>query len=90
MQFGDIASRRKICYRARMDIDFSTFVAAIFAGNLLTAAFLWGMSRASRYKSDAETPWLVLGAIALPLLFLLGSFYLNLDLPPPLAALAAQ
>ena len=52
-------------------MGFDEMIAAVFIGNVLTAAFLWAASRASRYKEDKEIPWLVLGGLALPLAFVL-------------------
>lgn len=65
-----------------------TLIAAVFIGNILAAAFVWGMARAARYKTDSEIPWLVYAALILPVLFVLGALVTAEGLPPPLAALA--
>ena len=70
-------------------MDISDLIAGVFAGNLLTAAFLWGAMQSRRFKG-ADAPWLVLAALALPLLFALGSFIVAGELPPSLDALAAR
>lgn len=64
-------------------------IAAVFAGNVLTAAFLAAMSRALR-SPDEKHSWLVLAGLGLPLLFCLAVVLTAEDLPPFLAALAAQ
>lgn len=44
--------------------------AGVFLGNMMSAAFIWGMSRAKNYKG-ADAPWLVIGAGLFPLSFFL-------------------
>ncbi len=62
-------------------------IAAVLAGNLLSAAFLAAMSKALR--EQAENPsWLTLAGLFLPLLFLLSMVIIAEGPPPFLAALA--
>jgi hypothetical protein len=67
-----------------MEINFSVLVAAVFCGNVFTAIFLWGVSRASRAKKgeEADLPWLVLMAFtAPPALFVLTLIAAGSQLP---------
>lgn len=74
-----------------LGMDIITFVAAgVFLGNILTAAFIWSMSRAARYKEDKEIPSLVLMGLALPIIFFLIALFSTGSLPPFLAALGPQ
>ena len=72
-----------------MDLTFTQMVAAIFAGNLLTAAFLIAMQHANRQKYG-EHSWLVLAGLGLPLVFALFAAITAVGPPPFLAALASQ
>ncbi len=74
---------------ARLDLTFSQMVAAIFVGNMLSAAFLIAMQYANKQKYG-EHGWLVLAGLGLPLLFALGAAITAVGPPPFLAALAAQ
>lgn len=65
-------------------------IAAVFAGNVLTAAFLAAMSKALRPPNDANPSWLVLAGLGLPLLFFIGAFLTAEGPPPFLAALMPQ
>lgn len=72
-------------------MDIITFVAAgVFLGNILTAAFIWSMSRAARYKEDREIPGLVLMGLLLPLLFFIVILISAGARLPFLAALGLQ
>lgn len=65
-------------------------IAAVFAGNVLTAAFLAAMSKALRPPNDTNPSWLVLAGLVLPLLFCLGALFTAEGPPPFLAALVTQ
>jgi hypothetical protein len=67
-----------------------TIIAGVFIGNVLTAAFLWSMSKAARFKDDREIPWLVLWGLLLPIVFVMGAMFTSEGPPPFLDALAAQ
>lgn len=70
--------------------DFQIVLAAVFAGNVLTAAFIWALSRAGRHQTDSEIPWLVYLGLAAPLaVFILTMISIGAKLPF-LGALAAQ
>ena len=62
-------------------------IAAVFTGNVLTAAFLAAMSKALRPPNDTSPSWLVLGGLGLPLLFCLAVLITAEGPPPFLAAL---
>lgn len=63
-------------------------IAAVFAGNLLTAAFLAAMSKALRPPNDTNPSWLVIAGLGLPLIFALFALITAEGLPPSLSALA--
>lgn len=65
-------------------------IAAVFMGNVLTAAFLAAMSKAQRPPNDEAPSWLVLAGLIFPLLFCLGVFLTAEGPPPFLAALAPR
>lgn len=65
-------------------------IAAVFAGNVLTAAFLAAMSRVLRPPHDENPSWLVLAGLGLPLLFCLLVLVTAEGPPPFLAALVPQ
>lgn len=67
-----------------------TIIAGVFIGNVLTAAFLWSMNKAAKFKDDRDIPWLVLAGLLLPIFFILGALFSAEGLPPFLGALAAQ
>ena len=68
----------------------NTIIAGVFIGNVLTAAFIWAMSKAARFGDDRDIPWLVYAGLAAPIIFVLGAM-LSAEGPPPfLAALVAQ
>ncbi|MDK8874412.1 hypothetical protein [Paracoccus sp. SSJ] len=72
-------------------MDIITFVAAgVFLGNILTAAFIWSMSRAARYKDEKQIPGLVFMGLLLPLAFMLLAFISAGARLPFLAALGLQ
>jgi len=77
-------SRRHIGGRGLIEV-----IAAVFAGNVLTAAFLAAMSKALR-STDENHSWLVLAGLGLPLIFCIFALLTAEDLPPFLAALALQ
>ncbi len=64
-------------------------VAAIFAGNMLSAAFLIAMQYANKQKYG-EHSWLVLAGLILPVGFAMLALATAVGPPPFLAALAAQ
>lgn len=65
-------------------------IAAVFAGNVLTAAFLAAISKALRPPNDTQPSWLVIAGGLLPLLFFLGVFVTAEGPPPFLAALVSR
>ncbi len=71
-----------------MEARLIEIIAAVFAGNLLTAAFLAAMSKALRPPNDTNPSWLVIAGLALPLLFGLFALISAEGLPPSLSALA--
>lgn len=44
--------------------------ASVLLGNVLAAAFVWGMIQAAKYERGRDAPWLVLAAIFLPSAFI--------------------
>lgn len=69
-------------------MNFLDFAAAVFAGNAMTAAFLWGCFQL--HKHDYKAPWLAYAAFIMPLGFFLISLSLTEGLPLQSGALAAQ
>lgn len=70
-------------------MDIHDIIAAITAANLLTALALWGLFQFSKVKEVHEASWLAIGAVLLPLAYVLVT--LTVTQPPPfLAALAAR
>lgn len=67
-----------------------TIIAGVFIGNVLTAAFLWSMSKAARFGDESDIPWIVYAGLAAPIIVVLGALLSSEGLPPFLAALAAQ
>lgn len=43
----------------------------VFLGVVMAVSLLWAMNRAMGYQRDSDTPWSVLAAMALPLVFFL-------------------
>jgi hypothetical protein len=72
-----------------MDITFSVLVAAVFLGNILTAAFIWGMSRAHRVK-ESELSGLVYLALLVPIAAFMFALIGAGSKVPFLAALGVQ
>lgn len=68
------------------------FVAAVFAGNIMTLSFVWGMSRIDKFKpgEESEVPWLVYAALLLPLTFMILVLIANGWTPPILDAVAVR
>ncbi len=71
-------------------MDIYDFIIAVFVGNLLTAAFIWGAVQSTRFKSDADIPWLVYAALGLPLALAILSFISTGAQLPSLDALASR
>ncbi len=71
-------------------MNFSGVVAAVFFANALTAAFIWGMSRASRYADEGKIPGVVYAALLLPLAAVMLAFIGAGWLPPFLAEAAPR
>lgn len=65
-------------------MDLHAIIAALFAGNVLTLAFVWGCVQFHRH--DYKAPWLAYAAFAMPLLYLIGSLVVTEVLPPLHAA----
>lgn len=62
--------------------------AAVFIGNALTLAFLWGCVQFHRHDYNAS--WLAYAAIAMPLAFMLLSVVSTEAIPPHLSELASR
>ena len=72
-----------------MEMNFAGVMAAVFFANMMSAAFIWGMSRASRYEDERKIPGIVYAALLLPLL-VAGLAFIGAGWTPPfLAAFAA-
>lgn len=71
-----------------MCINFAGVIAAVFFANILTASFIWAMSRISRTEGDID--WLVYAGAIMPLLAFLLSLIGGGHLPQFLAAMLAQ
>jgi hypothetical protein len=65
-------------------------MVGVFIANIMTAAFLWGMSVAGRHTNDSDIPWSAYAALLLPLIAFMLGLYVSSGLPPFLSALAAQ
>ena len=70
-------------------MDMLQMVAAVFAGNVMTAAFLVAFQHSNR-QEYGEHSWLVLAGLLLPLAFAILAVISTGYLPPFLAALAFQ
>ena len=61
--------------------QFETIFSAFLFANLLTAAFIWGVVSYNRLerdgKNETKAARLPLAMIIMPLLFLLGTFYVS-------------
>lgn len=55
------------CRLRRM--DFLMIVSAVLTANLLTAWFLWGMTKAFKIGGEEAAPFTVIGALLIPLFF---------------------
>lgn len=71
-------------------MNFSAVLAAVFFANMLTAAFIWGMSRAARYEDESKIPKRVIAALGIPLVVVILAFIGAGVTPPFLAAIVAQ
>lgn len=69
-------------------MGFHDFVAAFFAGNILTLAFVWGCVQFHRH--DYKAPWLAYSAVLIPLLYMVAAVISTEGLPPQFDALALQ
>ena len=65
-------------------LDFHAVVAALFAGNALTLAFVWACVQFHRH--DYKAPWLAYAAFSMPLLYLIGALVVTEVFPPLHAA----
>lgn len=70
-----------------MDIDI--IIAGVFAGNVLTAAFLWGCFKCKDITDPGQMSWLNIAALLMPLLFAL-SVFITADPPQFLGAIVAR
>lgn len=68
-----------------MEMNFAGVVAAVFFANALTAAFIWGLSRASRYADENNIPGVVYAALIGPPIVVLIAIIGAGWLPPFLA-----
>lgn len=62
--------------------------SAVFLGNLLTAAHIWGWVQFHRH--DYKAPWTAYGAFIMPVLFMAASIITAEGLPPQFDALASR
>ncbi len=69
-------------------MEFTDFIAAVAAGNLLTLCVVWGMRQFD--KHDEAAPWTAYGAVIIPVLYILAALVLNEGLPPHFDALAPK
>lgn len=69
-------------------MNFNDVAMAVFAGNLLTIWFLYGLWMFN--KHDTEAPWSAYGACLIPIVMLMATFYLNGIAPPQFDAIAPQ
>lgn len=67
-------------------MDFLDFVAAVMIANVLTVVFVFSCVRSAKF-AEAETPWLTLAGIALPLGFVLISLFQSVGTPTAFDAL---
>lgn len=66
-------------------MDFSDFVGAVLAANMVTALFIWGVMNLNKHDTDA--PWVAYAAVIMPLIFVAASVILTEGLPPQFDAL---
>jgi len=71
-------------------MEIADFVAAVFAGNVLTLCFAWGLREFSKYEDAVDAPWLAYAAVLMPLVGFILAMVANSGPPPYLDALAAQ
>lgn len=71
-------------------LDIATIAAGVFFGNVIAAAFIWAMSRASRIKEDRDIPWLVMAGLGLPPVFFVLALLATGERQPILVALGLQ
>lgn len=64
-----------------MEASFCLMVAAVFFGNMLTAAFLWGLSRANRIPESELTGRIYAALIAPPLVLVITLIGAGAKLP---------
>lgn len=69
-------------------MEFSDLIAAVFAGNVLAVAFVWGM--AQFHKHDYKAPWLAFAATLMPLILVVLSLISTEGLPPQFDALVLR
>ena len=69
---------------------FGAMVAAVFFGNCLTLAFVWGLQNVKDVNHGSEARWLPLMAIVAPPRYLVFAIVSTGWLPPSLDALIAQ
>ena len=72
-----------------MEMNFAGVMAAVFFANMMSAALIWGMSRASRYQDERKIPGTVYAALLLPMLVAMTAFIGAGWTPPFLAAISA-
>lgn len=72
-----------------MDLFHAVFFA-VFAGNILTAIFIWGVGRANQLKEDKDITSPILWAILGPLVVFVGAFIAGGAKLPLLGALISQ
>lgn len=71
-------------------MDIYNIVAGVFAGNLLTLAFVWGAQKFARAERDNDVPWLPYAAVMLPIIWMTAIFFINSGPPQILGAITAQ
>lgn len=69
-------------------MGFSDIAFAVFAGNLITFAFGWGVW--SLHKEGYRAPWSAYGAMLAPLVILMATLWITEGSPPQFDALAPQ
>lgn len=69
-------------------MGFHDFIAAFFAGNVLTLSFVWAMVQFHRH--DYHAPWLAYAGAIMPIIYFAASLMLTEGLPPQFDGLAPQ
>lgn len=69
-------------------LSMHDLASSVMMGNLLSLAFVWGIIQFNRH--DYRASWLAYAAVAMPVLYMMGSLVITEGLPPPFDALALR